>query len=328
MTISSTTNRAAFTGNGVTLAFSFPYPVLLAADLKVYQAGVLKTLTTHYTLSGSAPYTAGTNVTFLVAPAAAESVVVIRDPSPVQATDLVEGDPLPVEASVEKPLDRLTLLVQRLKDRLDRAAVLNDTDITGASLVMPTPVASKLIGFDSAGTALQLYAAAAIVASIIPSAYIQTLLDDADAATARTTLGAVSSADVLALAATQAQQETGSSTSVLVTPGRQQFHPSAAKAWALVQTDGTTAAAYGVASITDNGLGDLSLTWTTAFSTANYAVVATARFDFASTAGTFRIAQQHNGSQTAALARVTVGEPAGFTKQDPNFTSVAAYGDQ
>jgi len=74
-------------------------------------------------------------------------------------------------------------------------------------------------------------------------------------------------------AATQAEQETGSSTSVYVTPGRQQYHPSAAKAWVNFNGTGTAAVnrGYNIASITDQGTGDYTFTFTTAFSDANYA---------------------------------------------------------
>jgi hypothetical protein len=191
MTISSTTNRKAYTGNGSTTSFSFPYPVLAAVDLKVYVAGVLKTLTTHYTLSGSAPYTAGTNVQFVTAPDADAAVLIIRDPAATQGVDLVEGDPLPVEDSVERPLDKLTLLIQRLIDRLDRAAVLSDLDTSGAVPTLPTPTASQLLGWSSSGLALQNYSPSVLsgAPAAVVSSYIGTLLDDADAATARATLG-------------------------------------------------------------------------------------------------------------------------------------------
>ena len=68
MTISSTTNRVSYAGNGVTTAFAFGYKFLVNADLKVYQAGTLKTITTHYTVAGAGDDAGGT-VTFLAAPA-------------------------------------------------------------------------------------------------------------------------------------------------------------------------------------------------------------------------------------------------------------------
>lgn len=193
MTISTTINRKEYVGDGSSTSFSFPYFVIAAADLKVYQNGTLKTITTHYTLSGSAPYSSGTNVQFVSAPALNDEIVIIRDPAITQAVDLVDNDPLPA-ASIETPLDRLTMIAQRLGERIDRSFTLADTDVSGASTELPTPAANKLIGWDSAGTALANYASASIADTIVPTAFMETLLDDTSAATARTTLGAFASA--------------------------------------------------------------------------------------------------------------------------------------
>ena len=81
--------------------------------------------------------------------------------------------------------------------------------------------------------------------------------------------GAISGAVV----ATQANQETATSTTTIVTPGRQQFHPSAAKAWIQCNNFGTIAGSYNVASIADTGTGVVTVTLTTAFSSTNYAVL-------------------------------------------------------
>lgn len=152
MTISSTTNRATFTGNGVTTSFSFPYYVIAAADLKVYQEGTLKTLTTHYTLSGTAPYTSGTNVQFVTAPASGDEIVILRDPDPTQAVEHTENDPLPVKTGVERPLDKLTMVTQRLKDRVDRSVRQPDTDTAAlAELPVAASRANKYPVFDANG---------------------------------------------------------------------------------------------------------------------------------------------------------------------------------
>lgn len=75
--------------------------------------------------------------------------------------------------------------------------------------------------------------------------------------------------------ATQAQQETATSTTVFVSPGRQQYQPSASKAWVVFRGTGTVASlsSYNVSSITDNGTGDYTVNFTTAFSSADYAVL-------------------------------------------------------
>lgn len=77
-------------------------------------------------------------------------------------------------------------------------------------------------------------------------------------------------------AATQAQQEAASSTTVYVTPGRQHYHPSAAKFWFTGDYAGSTDASYNVASVTDGGTGIHTVTFSTSFSSTAYVCVGTA----------------------------------------------------
>lgn len=74
--------------------------------------------------------------------------------------------------------------------------------------------------------------------------------------------------------ASQAQMETASSTTVAVTPGVAQYHPSASKCW-IKTTRTTIAASYNVTSVTDLGTGSVRVTINVDFSSANYSVVAT-----------------------------------------------------
>lgn len=68
--------------------------------------------------------------------------------------------------------------------------------------------------------------------------------------------------------------ESASSTTVAVTPGRQQYHPSAAKFWVYFSGTGTPAiqASYNMTSITDNGVGYYTINIGTDFSSGNYAL--------------------------------------------------------
>ena len=90
--------------------------------------------------------------------------------------------------------------------------------------------------------------------------------------------GTIATTTDIPVVATQANQETGTATTVYVSPGRQQYHASAAKAWVNFNGTGTPAirASSNVTSLTDNGTGDYSVNFTTAFSSANYAAVITA----------------------------------------------------
>jgi len=77
------------------------------------------------------------------------------------------------------------------------------------------------------------------------------------------------------IAATQAEEEAGSSNAAFTSPGNQQFHASACKGWAKTVRTGGVTASYNVASLTKNATGDYTIAWTVDFSSVNYAFVAT-----------------------------------------------------
>lgn len=129
MSVSTTTNKATFAGNGVTTAFSYPYHFQSSGDLtvilKVDSTGVetTKTITTHYTVSGTATngvYPSGGTVTMLSAPATGETLIILCDPDLTQTMDAVDNEALPAE-TLEQAIDKCVLMIQRLDERVDRA---------------------------------------------------------------------------------------------------------------------------------------------------------------------------------------------------------------
>lgn len=187
MTVSSTSNRVSYTGNGVTTAFSFPYRFLANADLVVYENEVLQVITTDYAVTGAGD-DAGGLVTFVAAPANGLEIVILRDPALTQGLDLVENDSLPAE-SVEDAFDKLTMIAQRLDDRMDRAFVLSDAAIAAADLTIPVPVANEVLIWNATADALTSSAIADIGAVIIPVPIASGGTGSTSAATARTALG-------------------------------------------------------------------------------------------------------------------------------------------
>lgn len=192
MTVSSTTNRAAYTGNGVTTSFSFPYYFLADSDLKVIKVTIadgtesVQVLNTDYTVTGAAN-PAGGSVVMASAPSSSYSIVIYRDPPATQAVDLVENDPLPAE-TLEGAYDKLTMLIQRVKDVLGRSLRQPEGDATDIA-VLPAKAtrASKYLAFDADGNAV---ATAGTTSSAVISTFAETILDDTSAGAVRTTIGA------------------------------------------------------------------------------------------------------------------------------------------
>ena len=75
-------------------------------------------------------------------------------------------------------------------------------------------------------------------------------------------------------AASVAEMEAASSTTVYVTPGRTQNHPGVAKAWVRINNDGSEVdGSYGIEDVNDTGTGDRTINFSTNFADTNYACV-------------------------------------------------------
>lgn len=139
--------------------------------------------------------------------------------------------------------------------------------------------------------------------------------------TGTTTMAAIGGASV----ATQAQMESASATDVVATPGRLKYHPGIAKAVGyFTYTAGTPSAAlnYGFSTITDDNTGTVTIGLSTAMSSTNYVVVATA-----CTSGTV-ISEVDTARTTTSFQLIITRESAGsLTATDRNF-HVAVFGDQ
>lgn len=121
---------------------------------------------------------------------------------------------------------------------------------------------------------------------------------------------------VTVTAAAQSDQETATSTTLAVTPGRQQFHPSAAKAWVnFAGASGTIGASYNVASVSRGSAGVYTVNFTTAFSSTSYAIVA----------GSNLVTTMTVASASAASINTFNGS---FVATDAGTVFAAFYGDQ
>ena len=155
MTVSSTTVKNSFSGDGSTTQFTYTFPINTTAELKVIErsslgAETVKTLNSDYTVVDNG--SSGGTVTFTSAPASGTSIVLLRDTNLTQDTDYVANDPFPAE-SHETALDKLTLQQQEIQEEIDRSLKLSRTNTMTSTefTIDASSRANKVLGFDSAG---------------------------------------------------------------------------------------------------------------------------------------------------------------------------------
>jgi hypothetical protein len=156
MTISSTTVRNSYSGNGSTTVFAYTFKILDDDEIQVIIRSstgteTTKTKTTHYTVSGVGS-SGGGNITFLTAPGSTETVVLKRNTTKTQETDYVANDPFPAN-SHEEALDRVTMIAQEIQEELGRSIKLSKTNTMTSTefTVGAADRANKILAFDSNG---------------------------------------------------------------------------------------------------------------------------------------------------------------------------------
>ena len=122
-------------------------------DLNVYVDGTLKTITTHYTVSGGNGST-GTITMSVTGATGGSTVVITRDIDLDRTTDFPSSGPFNIGA-LNTELDRLVAIAADLNDLAGRGVKLSDFD-TGASLTLPVAAdrGNKVLAFNSAGDTL------------------------------------------------------------------------------------------------------------------------------------------------------------------------------
>jgi hypothetical protein len=175
MTISSTTRRAGpYSGNGVATSFAFSFKVFATSDISVVRAdsnGAETTLVLNsdysVTLNGDQNASPGGTVTYPISGsplATGEKLAIVGNLEYSQTTQLPNGGAYNASV-VERAMDRLTILSQQLKERVDAALKLPFTGAT-VSATLPAPVPSSVLGWDASGQALRNYDAAGLGVSL------------------------------------------------------------------------------------------------------------------------------------------------------------------
>lgn len=206
--ISITSRRNNYTGNGATSAFAYGYRIRTNTDLllTVRNTSDVETTLTHatdYTVSGVGDATGGT-VTLVNASQAwldsdgdllTDYVLSIRGNKPLtQNTDIRNQSSYAAELH-ENQFDNFTMENQQQQDQLDRSIKQPESEVPLDMTIPPVALRkSTRLGFDADGKPVAI---TADLATTAVSTFGATLVDDADAPTARTTLGISNSLDII-----------------------------------------------------------------------------------------------------------------------------------
>jgi len=156
MTVPSTTSRVSYSGNGVTQAFAVNFYFLENSHLEVILVvgGVetVQTLSVNYSVSGAGNPAGGT-VTMVVPPPSGSTLFITRSVPATQETDYLANDPFPAETH-ERALDKLTMLVQQVKEDADRSLKIPLSSLATTNTQIQAPSANKLLAWSQTGTSI------------------------------------------------------------------------------------------------------------------------------------------------------------------------------
>lgn len=139
--ISAETPRVQYTVTSADSTFDYDFEIFQDSDIKVFVDSTLKTLTTHYTVSGAGT-TGGGTVTMTSGNAVTNATVtLVRDITIQRTTDFPASGSFQVD-SLNTELDRITAVQQTLEDNIARSLRLADEDAT-STLTLPLKDARK-----------------------------------------------------------------------------------------------------------------------------------------------------------------------------------------
>lgn len=195
MSVTNTPRKAGpYTGNNTDVQYTFGFKVFADSDLVVTRAVIATgaestlVLTTDYSVTRNADQdvSPGGYITLTAALADTYTLTLtsaVPDTQPAVFTNL--GGFFP--AVLNNALDRLTILVQQLKETAGRSLKLPISAPPGTSTTLPAPVGSTFLGWDPAGAAIVNYSG---LSSVGVSTYMAPVLSLTDAASVRTAIGA------------------------------------------------------------------------------------------------------------------------------------------
>ena len=131
MTVSSQRNKVIYIGNGVATEFAIPFSFLEQEHIKVRQKkNDIQTERTDWSVKSG-------NLVFADAPESGTEIAIVREVPLTQETDYRDNEILHAE-TLERNFDKLTMQVQQLAEKSERAVTVDIFDNTQADSLIPS----------------------------------------------------------------------------------------------------------------------------------------------------------------------------------------------
>ncbi len=166
MTLSTTDSKVIYTGSGITGPFTFTFPIYAASDLVVKRYTIADgtettfVLNTDYTVAGSFSSTspAGGTVTLTSTLSSSYKLIIQRVLAYTQSVDLQENDDLPANTIEKSIADRVVMLIQQVKEVIERAVVRDTSQTSQLTFPILTSNGGKALFVNAGATALEFNA--------------------------------------------------------------------------------------------------------------------------------------------------------------------------
>lgn len=209
--------RIQYVSTGGEPSFAYDFPIFDEDHVEVLRADdtttdpVTLVITVDYTVTGVGVEAGGTIVP-VVTPVSGQIWTLQRDVPEERTADFQTAGPYKA-GTVNREEDLQTMMLQQLRRDIDRSVTLADGDTTTA-MALPLKAArtSKFLAFDGNGDPVMAAGTSADLGPV--SAFINTLLDDVNAAAAQATLGVAIGTDVQAFDAAILKADTSDNLTV------------------------------------------------------------------------------------------------------------------
>lgn len=162
MTVSTTTNKITYSGDGATTSFAFSFPGVAASDLQIYYTDTSGNITllssSSYTVVLNAavspnPTGIGGTVTYPTSgsPIAVGTKLTILRTLPFTQTTSLSNQGVLYQPTIEAALDYIAMVAQQLNELLGRQLTVAVSDSTPTALPSAAQRANLYLGFDSSG---------------------------------------------------------------------------------------------------------------------------------------------------------------------------------